>query len=169
MKQLSSVFTKVIGLAFFIFLLSVNTNAQANLAVDFIKPIKTEAAAQKKPAQFSKKQKRKLRRKQFRKWRKTHRKKLGLGAGVLSMFGLLAWRRKLKKLKRKPPSGGGDDGCGKFLGLLIVMGLFSLLGRWLIKSLFGIMVGYWLGVLLGLLAGAVVIGIIWLIAKAIKK
>ena len=172
MKQLSTFFTKTISLAFFFFLLSFNSNAQAKLAVDFIKPIQTEAASQKKHTQFSKKQKWKLRRKQFRKWKKTHRKKLGFGAGLLSIFGLLAWRRKLKKLKkrkkkaRRPDDLG--DGCDKFLGSLIVMGLFSLLGRWLIKTLFGIMVNYWLGLLLGLLAGAVVIGIMWLIAKAVS-
>lgn len=114
------------------------------------------------------KQNKRKQRKLFKKWSKANRKKLGLGAGLLSMFSLLAWRRRLKKRKKKArrASDHDNDGCAKVGGIMIVTGLIALLGKWLINALFGVMVNFWVGALLGFAAIGLIVLIMWLIAKA---
>ena len=120
------------------------------------------------------KRNKKQRRQFFKKWKKVNRKKLGFGAGVLSIFGLLAWRRKLKKIKKQKQArrrrrDSGDEGCIKVIVGIIVLGLFAVLGQWIIKTIFGITVGTLLGALCGILILGLVVGIIKLIRKSMNN
>ena len=168
MKPLSNILIKSAGLLFVLFSLLPNSSVEAFVEVNPVTP--TETVSSTNQQKQNKKEHLKQLRKDVKKWIKDNRKKLGLGAGLLSVFNLLAWRRKLKKLKKKSKrlNDFGEGGCLQmFLGL-VVIGLIALLGQWLVRSVFGIMVGHWIGALLGLVAIGLVILIIWLIVKAVK-
>ena len=164
---------KLIFSLFFIFSVPISSNVEAKVeSISSSSFSKTESIEKIffKAVDITKnvKQNKRRQRKLFKRWNKSNRKKLGLGAGLLSMFSLVAWRRRLKKRKKKRrrSNSSDDDGCAKILGVVMGLALASLLGRWLIKALFGVMVNFWTGALLGFLALGLLVLIAIFFAKA---
>ena len=170
MKNLFKKHTKLALLLFFLFSITWNANAGDYLVLNVLCPSKTISIVKNKNAKLQKKQQRK----QLKKWTKSNRKKLGFGAGLLSVFALLGWRRKIKKLKKKAKfsseeSNGDDDGCTKIFLFIFLICVVSLGSRWVLEHLFGVMVGFWTGALLGFLTFALLLLLITLIVKAFNR
>ncbi len=85
-----------------------------------------------------------------------------LGATLVFSF----FRRRMRKLKRKIPTGISESsGCLTALLIIVGVGLLSAFGGWLMTSVFGVSVGFWAAALIGFAVFGAIGALIYFLTK----